>query len=109
MISVVGFSNYILHSVQSPVPYVFFTIIKSPLSSIFSLHRRAYLYTSALLVYSIADKERLHLSGPRFFLRAVYSCLRDDFDAHSITIRWSNLGAVTRMQPTRSVDSYSNY
>jgi hypothetical protein len=104
-ICVVGLSSHILHSVICPVAWAFFTIIISPLSSIFNLHRLACLYTSALLVYSIADSERLHFSGPRFFLRAVYSCLRADFDAHSMTMRWSYFGAATRMQPVKSAKS----
>ena len=62
-------------------------IMISPLSWICNPHRRAYRYTSALFVYSVADSERLHLSEPRWLLIAVYSNLRAAFDAHSITIR----------------------
>jgi hypothetical protein len=104
-ICVVGLSSHILFSVMCPGDCGCFTIIISPLSSTCNLHRRACLYTSALLVYSTADSEMLHFSGPRFVLRAVYSCLRADLDAHSITIRWSNFGAVTLMQPVRSAKS----
>jgi hypothetical protein len=104
-ICAVGLSSHILLSVMCPGVYGCFTIIISPLSSTFNFHRLACLYTSALFVYSVADSEMLHFSGPRFFLRAVYSSLRADFDAHSMTIRWSNLGAVTRMQPVSSAKS----
>jgi hypothetical protein len=102
---VVGLSSHILHSAICPVPCKFLTIIISPLSSMFNLHLLACLYTSDLFVYSIADSERLHFSGPRFFRKAVYSSLRADFDVHSMTMRWSNFGAVTRMQPVRSAKS----
>ena len=104
-ICVVGLSSHILFSVMCPGACGCFTIIISPLSSTFNFHRLACLYTSALFVYSIADSEMLHFSGPRFVLRAAYNSLRADFDAHSMTMRWSNLGAVTRMQPVSSAKS----
>jgi hypothetical protein len=80
-------SNHIVHSCSNPVPFVFFTVIMSPLSCICSPFRLAYLYTSALLVYSVADKNKLHLSGPLPFLIAAYSLRRAVLEAHSITIR----------------------
>jgi hypothetical protein len=104
-ICVVGLSSHILFSVACPGACGCFTIIISPLSSTFNFHRLACLYTSALFVYSIADNEMLHFSGPRFVLSAAYNSLRADFDAHSMTMRWSNLGAVTRMQPVSSAKS----
>lgn len=58
-----GLSSQIMFSGSSPVPFVFFTTIMSPLSYIYNPHRLAYLSTSALLVYSTAESERLHFIG----------------------------------------------
>ena len=81
----------------------------SPLSWMCSPHRRACRYTSALLVYSRADNERLHLSGPRLFLIAVYSNRRASLDAHSIAMRLSPNGAATLQQPVSSAKSLASY
>jgi hypothetical protein len=86
-ICVAVLSNHIVHSCSNPVPFVFFTVIMSPLSYICSPFLLAYLYTSALFVYSVADKNKLHLSGPLPFLIAAYSLRRAALEAHSITIR----------------------
>jgi hypothetical protein len=58
-------------------------------------HRRAYLYTSALLLYSYAVKNTLHFIWPLLFRIASYRSLRADFDAQSMAMRWSPVGAET--------------
>jgi hypothetical protein len=102
-------SNHIMFSEISPDPAVFFTIIKSPLSCICSPHFLASLYVSALLVYSAADKNRLHLICPLFFLIAVYSNRRADFDAQSMAIRCSPFGVATLLHPERREKSFPSY
>ena len=52
----VDLSSHIVHSGISPVPCPFFIVIMSPLSSICNPQRLAYLYTSALFMYLVADR-----------------------------------------------------
>jgi hypothetical protein len=86
-ICVYGLSNHIVHSCTKPVPWAFFSVITSPLSWICSPHRRAYLYTSALLLYSNIDKDKLPLIGPLLLLIAAYRVRRAAFDAQSMAMR----------------------
>ena len=83
-ICAVGLSSHIVHSGSSPVLCAFFTVIMSPLSSICNPQRFAYLYTSALFVYSLADNDKLHFSGPFVFRITAYNLRRAVLDAHSI-------------------------
>ena len=59
----------------------------SPLSSICNPQRFACLYTSALLVYSVADNDKLHFSGPFVFRIAAYNLRRVVLDEHSMATR----------------------
>jgi hypothetical protein len=108
-ICVVGLSSQIVVSGSRPVPCAFVTVIISPLSYIFSPQRLACLYTSALFVYSVADNDKLHFSGPFVFLIAAYSLRRAVLDAHSIAMRSSPLGVDTLLQPVRSAQSVVIY
>jgi hypothetical protein len=83
----VGLSSHIVLSGSRPVPCAFFTVIMSPLSYMFNPQRLAYLYTSALFVYSVADIDTLHFRGPFVFLMAAYKFRRAALDAHSIAMR----------------------
>jgi hypothetical protein len=47
----------------------------------------------------------LHCIYPLLRLMAVYSYLRDDFEAHSMAIRVSLFGVATRVHPVRSAKS----
>ena len=72
-------------------------------------HRLAYLYTSALLLYSNDDRYRLHFNGPLLVLMAAYRRRRADLDAHSIAMRWSPVGVATLVQPVRRVNFSASY
>ena len=105
----VGLSSHIIVSSSSPVLCTFLTIIMSPLSAILNPHRRANLYTSALLVYSSSVKYRVHFIGPLLFLMASYSILWADFDAQSIAMSLSPCDAETLLHPVRSVNLSASY
>ena len=109
MICSVGLSNQIMFSGNNPVPFVFFSIIRSPLSYTYRFHRFAYLYVSALFVYSKADRYRLHLNYPLFLLMAVYSNRRDNLFAHSKAMPCSPFGVATLLQPVSNAKSVPGY
>jgi hypothetical protein len=98
-------SSHIIISGMRPDLLGFFTIMRSPLSSIYRPHRRASRYVSALFVYSAADRNTLHFSCPLFFLIASYSNRRADFDAQSMARRYSPFGVATLLHPVRTVKS----
>jgi hypothetical protein len=104
----VGRASHIIVSGSSPSPLVFFTIIISPWSYIYNPHFLACLYTSALFVNSMAERDRLHFIGPLLRRMAVYNCLRTDFDAQSITTRGSPFGVATLLHYVRSEKSFGS-
>ena len=102
-------SSQIVLSETKPDPVLFFTIIISPLSSIYRPHRRASRYVSALFMYSVADKNRLHRRFPLLRRIAAYSNRRADFDAHSMAILCSPFGVATLLHPVRTENSFPSY
>jgi hypothetical protein len=99
-------SSHIIFSWIRPDPVGFFTIIISPLSYIYRPHRRASRYVSALLEYSAADRNKLHLIYPLFRRIAVYSNRRADFDAQSMARRYSPFGVATLLHPVSTEKSF---
>ena len=104
-----GLSNQIIFSGNNPVPFIFLSIIRSPLSYTYRFHRFAYLYVSALFVYFKADSDRLHLNYPLFLRIAVYNNRLDDLLAHSMAMRCSPFGVATLLQPVSTVKSVPSY
>ena len=103
-----GLASHTDVSCSRPVPSKFLINIISPLSWICSLHLFADRYTSALFSYSTGDRDILHFIGPLFLLIAAYSWRLNAFEAHSIAMRFSNLGVATRIHPVSSAKSLAS-
>jgi hypothetical protein len=92
-------------SFTNPVPRGFVIIIISPLSCTCNFSLAAYLYTSCLAIYSILDRDILHLMSPLCFLIPSYNSLLLVLHGHSNTSLCSPGGALTRVHPVYSTES----
>jgi hypothetical protein len=80
-------------------------IIISPLSCICNFSRAACLYTSCLVIYSVLDRDILHLMSPLCFLIPSYNSRLLALHGHSNTSLCSPGGALTRVHPVYSTES----
>ena len=80
-------------------------IIISPLSCTCNFSLAACLYTSCLAIYSVLDRDILHLMSPLCFLIPSYNSLLLALHGHSNTSLCSPGGAFTRVHPVYSPES----